>query len=191
MRCFTLFTISLGFCRHSLAIELNTAKDILDQRNKIAKNQDPFINYYYLQNEPMGLNSLQGQREGPLNDIQELYIEQRLNHFEAMPHSSSSEYSDGNQITSLQQRYFYSERYISPTIREPASGKDSPNVRGSADSDRIERRKKEKSSTTFAFLCVGGEGPSLTKHVLLDSVHCTGDMLELAEQLYEVSLLRS
>ena len=34
------------------------------------------------------------------------------------------------------------------------------------------------------FICVGGEGPPLTKRVLVDSVHCTGDMLETARILY-------
>ncbi|KAL7564466.1 hypothetical protein ACA910_001560 [Epithemia clementina (nom. ined.)] len=36
---------------------------------------------------------------------------------------------------------------------------------------------------TYAFLCVGGEGPSLDESVLVDSVHCTGDMIELAHHL--------
>jgi len=31
---------------------------------------------------------------------------------------------------------------------------------------------------------MGGEGPSLTRHVLVDSVHCSGDMLELASLLH-------
>ena len=34
---------------------------------------------------------------------------------------------------------------------------------------------------------VGGEGPSLDESVLIDSVHCSGDMLELARILHEVS----
>jgi hypothetical protein len=53
---------------------------------------------------------------------------------------------------SLRQRYFYSNRYVS----------------------------KNTSLPVYAFLCVGGEGPALDRSVLVDSVHCSGDMLELA-----------
>ena len=58
----------------------------------------------------------------------------------------------------LFQRYFYSTRFVSlqPTM-----------------------------SNQYAFLCVGGEGPALDQSVLVDSVHCTGDMLELAQRLHE------
>ena len=52
----------------------------------------------------------------------------------------------------LRQRFFYSDRHVD----------DGPNL------------------PTFAFLCVGGEGPALNARVLIDSVHCSGDMLELA-----------
>ncbi|CAB9515139.1 Thymus-specific serine protease [Seminavis robusta] len=57
---------------------------------------------------------------------------------------------------SFHQRYFYSTRFI------------------------IDSQKQQ-----FAFLCVGGEGPALTKQVLVDSVHCSGDMLELAGRLHK------
>eukprot|EP00934_Nitzschia_sp_Nitz4_P001565 Nitzschia sp. Nitz4//scaffold362_size15054//11541//13181//NITZ4_008902-RA/size15054-processed-gene-0.14-mRNA-1//-1//CDS//3329549250//1565//frame0 len=53
------------------------------------------------------------------------------------------------------QRYFYSDRYVNP---------------------QAERQ--------ITFLCVGGEGPGFTKSVLIDSDHCTGDMIELAKKLY-------
>jgi hypothetical protein len=53
-----------------------------------------------------------------------------------------------------QQRYFTSDRYVNA-----------------------------KATREYAFLCVGGEGPALTKAVLVDSVHCTGDMLETARRL--------
>mmetsp|Transcript_8248 Transcript_8248/g.18591 ORF Transcript_8248/g.18591 Transcript_8248/m.18591 type:complete len:596 (-) Transcript_8248:134-1921(-) len=66
--------------------------------------------------------------------------------------------SDGR---SFSQRYFVSHRHVRPT---PSA-----------------------SSSTYAFLCVGGEGPALDKSVLVDSVHCTGDMLELAAKLYQQS----
>jgi len=34
-----------------------------------------------------------------------------------------------------------------------------------------------------SLLCVGGEGPGFDKSVLIDSVHCSGDMLELAKRI--------
>ena len=55
----------------------------------------------------------------------------------------------------LSQRYFFSDRFVDPS-RE----------------------------LQYALLCVGGEGPTMTKAVLVDSVHCSGDMLELASLLY-------
>mmetsp|Transcript_4259 Transcript_4259/g.7092 ORF Transcript_4259/g.7092 Transcript_4259/m.7092 type:complete len:476 (+) Transcript_4259:77-1504(+) len=56
----------------------------------------------------------------------------------------------------LLQRYFYSDRHV---------------------------MMHEEMLPTYAFLCVGGEGPAMDKSVLVDSVHCTGDMLELAKRL--------
>lgn len=61
----------------------------------------------------------------------------------------------------FQQRYFYTDRYIH---------KDS--------------NSSNKNRKSAAFLCIGGEGPSLSSHVLVDSVHCTGDMLGLAAKLH-------
>lgn len=57
----------------------------------------------------------------------------------------------------LLQRYFYTNRHVSAAPNLP----------------------------TYAFLCVGGEGPALSAHALIDSVHCSGDMLELANRLSE------
>ena len=56
----------------------------------------------------------------------------------------------------LMQRYFYSDRLVDPS-----------------------------KELQYAFLCVGGEGPAMDKSVLVDSVHCSGDMLELAVLLKE------
>ena len=56
---------------------------------------------------------------------------------------------------SLRQRFFYSSRHANGTADLP----------------------------TYAFLCVGGEGPALSPKVLINSVHCSGDMLELAKKL--------
>ena len=82
--------------------------------------------------------------------IQELYLEQNLDHFPEL---------HGESNATFQQRYFYSDRYARPISRTNAP--------------------------EYAFLCVGGEGPSLDKSVLVDSVHCSGDMLELARRLHE------
>lgn len=56
---------------------------------------------------------------------------------------------------SLMQQFFYSGRHVNSTANLP----------------------------TYAFLCVGGEGPALSVRVLINSVHCSGDMLELAKKL--------
>ena len=58
---------------------------------------------------------------------------------------------------SLQQRFFYTDRHVTKDENIPIP--------------------------TYAFLCVGGEGPGLSEHALIDSVHCSGDMLELAQRL--------
>jgi len=58
------------------------------------------------------------------------------------------------------QRYFYSDRFVSDDTTPP---------------------KKYQ----YAFLCCGGEGPALDQSVLVDSVHCTGDMVELAAILHK------
>lgn len=76
--------------------------------------------------------------------------------------TQSLDHFDQNNAATFQQRYFMTDRYI---VENPVS--------------------------EFTFLCVGGEGPGFDKSVLLDSVHCTGDMLELAKTLsnnYQVSV---
>lgn len=71
---------------------------------------------------------------------------------------SLNHYDEGDDRV-FQQRYFRTERYL---LKDQETGKES-----------------------FSFLCVGGEGPSLDKSVLIDSPHCSGDMLELASRLFE------
>eukprot|EP00980_Cylindrotheca_fusiformis_P003550 scaffold791_cov115-Cylindrotheca_fusiformis.AAC.8 len=68
--------------------------------------------------------------------------------------SQTLDHFDSNNHGTFQQRYFKTDRYI------------------------VENQVSE-----FTFLCVGGEGPGMDKSVLVDSVHCTGDMLELAKRL--------
>ena len=98
--------------------------------------------------------------------VKELYLEQRLDHFE-------SHHSKHYHELVFSQRYFYSTANIIFPFEEDEY-KDVMDSTASV---------KSKKRSTFAFLCVGGEGPSLTKHVLVDSVHCTGDMVELAAKL--------
>jgi hypothetical protein len=83
-------------------------------------------------------------------EVQELYLEQLLDHFSQ---------EEGASNGTFRQKYFYSSRHAQAITR--------PNA------------------PVYAFLCVGGEGPSLDESVLIDSVHCSGDMLELARKLHE------
>jgi serine protease 16 len=76
------------------------------------------------------------------NDVQELYITQKLDHF------------DSTNVATFQQRYFASYRY-----------------------------HNSHTGPIISLLCVGGEGPGFEKSVLIDSVHCSGDMLELAKRI--------
>jgi serine protease 16 len=91
-------------------------------------------------------------------DVQELQVEQNLDHI------------DVSNTQTFNQNYFYSSRYVNSKKITPNN-----NVRTSS-------KKKKK---TYAFLCMGGEGPSMDKSVLVDSVHCSGDMLELASKLHK------
>lgn len=88
-------------------------------------------------------------------DVQEKFFTQRLDHL------SDSWTSRGK---TFQQRYFSSERYRNP--------------------DHSGKLRDGHDLPTYAFLCVGGEGPSLDSSVLINSVHCTGDMIELAKRLF-------
>ena len=81
------------------------------------------------------------------SDVQELYMTQKLDHF------------DPSSTATYQQRYFYTDRYVHTD-----------------DDDTVQK--------TFLFLCVGGEGPGFDQSVLVYSVHCSGDMIALADRLY-------
>ena len=101
--------------------------------------------------------SLKGQsnKNHSEDDVQEAYIAQQLDHFDAT-----------NDAT-FQQRYFVSYRH------HHSKGIDESKNVGATSS----------SLPTISLLCVGGEGPGFTKSVLVDSVHCSGDMLELAKRI--------
>ena len=93
-------------------------------------------------------------RNNSNDDVQEWHIPQQLDHFRL------------GDTRSFLQRYFSSNRY----------------VRNFAEPNHALNQDAQPAS--FAFLCVGGEGPPLDESVLIDSVHCTGDMLELADRLF-------
>ena len=95
------------------------------------------------------------------NDVLTLTYAQTLDHF---PASNNS-----NAVITFKQRYFYTSRYVHS--KPPTS---------------IITDTTTDTTKTVAFLCVGGEGyPSMDKSVLINSVHCTGDMVALAEKLYK------
>ena len=95
------------------------------------------------------------------SDVQELYISQKLDHFSSKTNLN------------FQQRYFYTTRYVY-TSDDVQNGN---NLRGTFD------RNKDSHAPTYASICMCGEGPSLDKSVLVNSVHCSGDMLALAKIL--------
>ena len=95
------------------------------------------------------------------DDVTTLYFDQHLNHFPDTNDSSGNP----TKTTTFKQRYFYSSRYVKSSKKDDTTNKN-----------------KKKS---VAFLCVGGEGPSMDTSVLINSVHCTGDMIGLAEKLYK------
>jgi len=92
------------------------------------------------------------------HDVRTLTFDQRLDHF--------SRQDNNTECERFKQRYFYTPRYVHR--EEEKTG------------NSINSKRK-----TVSFLCVGGEGPSLDPSVLVDSVHCTGDMIELAHKLHE------
>lgn len=110
-------------------------------------------------------NSHGGTGDGEENDVQELYMQQSLDHFRLQDDRTFS------------QRYFYTDRFVFPHNNNNNPCKN--------ENDQQEQQdQQQQQHPEFAFLCVGGEGPPLDKSVLVDSVHCTGDMIELARILY-------
>jgi serine protease 16 len=104
---------------------------------------------------------LDAARDHP--DVQELYFTQRLDHF------------DATNLATYQQRYFYSDRYL---VEKKKDDDNIDNIDGNDDN-----HDQSNDNDAITFLCVGGEGPGFDTSVLVDSVHCTGDMLELAQRL--------
>lgn len=111
-----------------------------------------------LTNNEEGTDS-QKKKSPILSGVEESYIEQKLDHFASHPRNTSK------IPYTFFQRYFYSSKFIS---------------KGKRDNDYL----RKSHQPAYVFLCVGGEGPSLDKSVLVDSVHCSGDMLALASILH-------
>ncbi len=152
------------------------------------------------------------EEDGVTEDVEELYFEQRLDHFKWYPSGKDLVHQNNTTSFSFSQRYFYSSRYVhdkddddddvhdkeesNTAILSTLDHDDANPILPKTTERRMLLRKgykqyyksqhsQSKNKDTFAFLCVGGEGPSLTKHVLVDSVHCTGDMIELASKLFK------
>ena len=144
------------------------------------------------------------EHDAIVSDVKELYFQQRLDHyhFQTVPSTTSSTENEVG-FSTFAQRYFYSTRFVNAAGSLHRFHDDS--LYSLSTTTAIKRTRglrsgnypNDKNATTntnqhydgrdhknvFAFLCVGGEGPSLTKHVLTDSVHCTGDMIELASKM--------
>ena len=138
--------------------------------NKLAKEQSQ--SQHIIQTEAKeGLE----EKEDDTWDVQELYVTQRLDHFSS--HSNDND-NDNTVPYSFSQRYFYTTRYLQPeTLPKPTNP-----LRGATAATKNHDNNNYNNSTseTYAFICVGGEGPSLTKTSLTNSPHCSGDMLALA-----------
>ena len=102
-------------------------------------------------------------------DVKELYITQELDHF------------DGTNGSTFQQRYFVSYRHgLSDSTTSTTRTTTDANTNNNAKTDTVQ---VQGQLPIVSLLCVGGEGPGFDKSVLIDSVHCSGDMLELAKRI--------
>ena len=112
------------------------------------------------------------------NDVLILTYEQTLDHVPASTNSTA--------VTTFKQRYFYTSRYVHP---KPSSSIITDTITDTTNSFQpptsIITDTTTDTTNTVAFLCVGGEGPSMDESVLINSVHCTGDMVALAEKLFK------
>ena len=108
------------------------------------------------------------------DDVEILYFNQRLDHFSNDAMTTTSTATTTTTSSYFKQRFFYSPRYA--TFSGGGGGGDGGGPRGN--------RGKKHAAAPLAFLCVGGEGPDMDSSVLIDSVHCTGDMIGLAEKLH-------
>jgi hypothetical protein len=119
-------------------------------------------------------------------DVQELFFDQqRLDHFRGNHKDDTNvtrTTNDKKDPYYFRQRYFYTNRYVHEHDR----------VWDHHEIPVITMIQPRQSSSSFlkrskiplVFVCMGGEGPALTKHVLLDSVHCTGDMIHTTQKIY-------
>ena len=119
-------------------------------------------------------------------DVQELYLTQRLDHFASYTDdddngndSNTSSSTTTGAPYSFSQRYFYTTRYLQKNQQPLHDDNVNTNhhLRGNSSPAAT---ASESEPETYVFICIGGEGPALTKTVLTNSPHCSGDMLALA-----------
>eukprot|EP00581_Thalassiosira_minuscula_P008095 CAMPEP_0183706090 /NCGR_PEP_ID=MMETSP0737-20130205/3006_1 /TAXON_ID=385413 /ORGANISM="Thalassiosira miniscula, Strain CCMP1093" /LENGTH=285 /DNA_ID=CAMNT_0025933399 /DNA_START=10 /DNA_END=863 /DNA_ORIENTATION=+ len=138
-------------------------KDVDSTKNSLASQQFFEVELEQLLDQQQQQGQQQQQQQSDANDddddVQTLYYEQTLDHFSQ---DSKDDGETNKEEETFRQRYFYSGRY----------------VHSNDDSNSNSKNK------AIAFLCIGGEGPSLTTAVLVNSVHCTGDMIGLAAKLH-------
>lgn len=128
-----------------------------------------------------GRGNMNGGNVHGHDDVQELYITQKLDHFDPL------------STATYQQRYFVSYRYAAGTDVDQSLNSSSGDgiIETTAESRRRHQRRSTMATTVINFLCVGGEGPGFDRSVLVDSVHCTGDMLELASKIMADTTIRN
>jgi len=100
------------------------------------------------------------------DDVQELYMTQKLDHF------------DPTNKATFQQRYFVSYRYHNKNKKKNNNN----NIDTDTDTD-ADTESTTSGGPVISLLCVGGEGPGFMKSVLIDAVHCSGDMIEVAQRI--------
>lgn len=149
--CYILIALKLQIVHVVEAIEIFSVSRILQLQNS---NDNDLL--FGLLNEKLTSDT---------SHVQELYMDQRLDHF------ASYSTKDIHELT-FSQRYFYSAANLQQ--QHDTENLHHRYIRGDT------KNNQGNNGNVFAFLCCGGEGPSLNKNVLVDSVHCTGDMIELA-----------
>jgi hypothetical protein len=162
-------------------------RDILHQRHEVVecKSHHEEVEEKQLSKTSSNCNRQEKEdndriQQGDDIHVDEFYMKQRLDHFSFRPHENSSNDDD---VEFFSQRYFHRQLETNDYHVNSLRGSSHEIVHN----HNFEKNRHEQN-TTFVFLCVGGEGPSLTKRVLIDSVHCTGDMIELASKLFNDSI---
>jgi hypothetical protein len=91
-----------------------------------------------------------------VNDSDDM-TETEANDVQELYFTQRLDHYDPSNTNTYRQRYYYTSRYTMPN-----------------------------AENTVTLLCVGGEGPGFETSVLVDSAHCSGDMLQVASALFTV-----